>query len=583
MRSERAFILSLVVLTVACNSKSPGPDAAAGPIVARVGTHTISKNYYEERIAKMERKFLPDTLDMAGKRKFLDTIINKEVMALKAEDLGYADDPDLQQVLQSFEETLLHNKSVELAIQDKIGVTEEEIQAFYDKSKEDVLVKHILLPTHSAAEEVVEELRAGADFDSMVDVHSLVPRTAADGSDIPLQQRAIFGWLSYGEANPEVERAAFDTPMSQYSDPVLTAYGWHIFMPYSRRDHKRPPFADEHDRIQRQIEARKRRSATNEYYESILKDHGFVMHDDALAIAFDKLPPDPQDFPDPNTEVKPIIDYTYQERQMPLFEVDGKTYTIGDFSDRYDSTNFQERPKKWTGSQGLYFWIRDVWMKPLQVEQARKDGVDKLPEVATEIKLRREMFMVGGLHNRLIDSQTPEPTEEQIQETYNKHADAYVEKEKRVCNLIYHLRERVVRRAYEEIQGGADFVETAIRYNDNAVKPEDVRTAAFSEDDEKHAELVSHAFALDLKGISEPFKTKEGWVCLQVEQIIPKRQFALDEIRDTVIQDWKTEWGENRLNELLQEWKKEYPITVDDEVLSKVHIDRDDVYVPAEG
>jgi parvulin-like peptidyl-prolyl isomerase len=582
MRSERAFILALVVLTLACTSKPDGPEAE-GPVVARVGAHAITKAYYEERLQRMDRQFLPDTLDMAGRHKFLDYIINKEILALKSQDLGYADDPVVKEAYRTMSETIIHTKSVELAIQDHINVTEEDIQTFYDNSKEDVLVKHILLATRGDAEAVVSELRAGADFDSLADAHTLIAPIANDGTEVPLQKRIVFGWLEYGKANPEVESVIFSTPLNEYSDPVQTTYGWHVFMPVERRERKLQPYEEMRDRIETQIQGRMRRSATNNYYDSILAEHNFVEYDDAMSMAHAKLLPDSEEEVDPRAEVKPAIDYTYEERETPLFELDGKTYTIGDFSDRYDNTPWPERPRKWTGTQGLHYWIRDVWFKPLQIERALKDGVDKVPEIADDLALRREMLMVGKLHSTLIANEIPEPTEEQIQATYEKHSAAYAEKEKRVCNLIFHVRERVVRRAYEEIQEGSDFVETAIRYNDNAVSAEHVRTVAFSEDDERHQELVAQTFALELNEYSEPFKTSQGWVIVQVHQIIPRRAFALEDIRDVVIQDWKTEWSEARLNELLEEWKQEYPITVDEEVLSQVKVERDDVYVPLEG
>ena len=169
------------------------------------------------------------------------------------------------------------------------------------------------------------------------------------------------------------------------------------------------------------------------------------------------------------------------------------------------------------------------------------------------------------------------------QKFFKDHASVYVDKEKRICNLIFHPRERVVRRAYEEIKGGADFVQTAIRYNDSATEPKDVQTPPFSADETKFHDIAQVAFALKKGEVSEPFKTTEpsqGWVTLQVQQIIPERPFVLEDVREFVVKDWQAQWSEDHLNALLVEWKQKMPIQIDDNVLAAAAVRRDDVFVP---
>jgi hypothetical protein len=107
-----------------------------------------------------------------------------------------------------------------------------------------------------------------------------------------------------------------------------------------------------------------------------------------------------------------------------------------------------------------------------------------------------------------------------------------------------------------------------------------LEAVAFARDDEKHKELANSASAKNLNAYSQPFKTSQGWIILQVQQIIPERPFALEDIRENVVQDWQNTWSENRLNELLVDWKKEYNVTVNDKVLADAEIRRTDVVVP---
>jgi hypothetical protein len=296
------------------------------------------------------------------------------------------------------------------------------------------------------------------------------------------------------------------------------------------------------------------------------------------------LPEDvsPEEAPSPDTEIKPVIPFSIADRTRLLMKVGDKRYTVGDFSDKYDDTSWFERPKRNYGSLGLYRWIRGGWLKPMQMEYAYAHGVADDPVVVSEVAKRREQMMVSYLHQNLIGSQVPEFSEEELRKFYDEHVDVYVDKEKRVFNLIFHPRERVVRRAYEMIQNGADFVETAIRFNDNATEPHHVQTAAFARDDPDFAEIAEVGWSLDLKEMSEPFKTESGWVLLQYALNIPEKPFEFEAIRQFVERDLKSDWSEKRLNSLLEEWKQQYKVEIFDDVLADAEVRRDDVVVPGE-
>lgn len=573
-----ALVLGLAVGGCGGKGQSNGKDA----VIARVGERTVTKSYYENRLEKMERAFLPDTLDLAGKREFLGFIVNKELMALKAEQLGYANEPQITSNIDLIEMNLVHSKAVDLVVAGKDSVSAAEVQDFYEKQKNPVMAKHILVRTRREIDQVAEELRGGADFDALVEKYSIVPRTDPDGNMIPNARRAIFGQVEFGQAQPWVEDALFSTPLNQATEPLQTAYGWHLFMPVATETKRLLPLAEQHDRIQQQIMMRKRRKLVNDYYDSILAEHGYKPEETTLDFVFDKLPPDlpPDRAPDPATEVKPVIAFSVAERTRMMFMLDGKKYTVGDFSDTYDATSWFERPKRVNGMMGVQFWIRDTWMKPLQVERARKNGVDKHPDIVNEVAMRREQMMVNFLHYTLIANQIPAPTEVEIQAFYEKHKNVYVSPEMRSCNVIYHQREQVVRRAYDEIKGGADFVETAVLYNETATEPQHVLTPAFTRTDEGFAEIAPIAFSLERKAYSEPFKTSQGWVVIQLQEVIRETPLLLADIRESVIRDIGNEWSEKKLNELLEEWKKEFPVQIDEAVLTSAEVRRDDVYVP---
>ena len=75
---------------------------------------------YERAWATVDPQFLPATTDLAGRKEFLDIMVNKEVMAIKADELGYDKDTYVVQGMEAFKKVGLQAAYLKINVSDNV-------------------------------------------------------------------------------------------------------------------------------------------------------------------------------------------------------------------------------------------------------------------------------------------------------------------------------------------------------------------------------------------------------------------------------------------------------------------------------
>lgn len=122
-------------------------------------------------------------------------------------------------------------------VRDQVQVTPDDLQRYYNDHREqfrvqdEVMVRHILVKADAGdprqaeaakakAQDLLKQLRGGADFAALAKQHSDDTVTAVEGG--------MLGWVGRGRTVPEFEQAAFSLQKGQLSEVVQTSYGFHI-------------------------------------------------------------------------------------------------------------------------------------------------------------------------------------------------------------------------------------------------------------------------------------------------------------------------------------------------------------------
>lgn len=175
--------------------------------------------------------------------QLLERMINSRVLLESANLAGTAEKKDVQKALQ-----LSHDQIISQAyLMERLeqSVTPEQMKAAYEqevknfKPVDEIRASHILVKTEKEAEDILVQLRAGADFGLLADTKSLDKNSVAGD----------LGYFTEEMMIPEFGKAAFALKKGQISEPVKTAFGWHIILLQDRRLATPPTFDDVQEQI----------------------------------------------------------------------------------------------------------------------------------------------------------------------------------------------------------------------------------------------------------------------------------------------------------------------------------------------
>jgi len=138
-------------------------------------------------------------------------------------------------------------------LEESIPASDADLQRAYNqnineyRTPERVHARHILLMTQgkpagddakmkAKADDLVKQLRGGADFADLAKKNSEDTGSATKGGDLD--------WLVRGQTLPEFDKMVFSMKPGQISDPVKTSVGYHIIQLLQHEDARLKPFAE---------------------------------------------------------------------------------------------------------------------------------------------------------------------------------------------------------------------------------------------------------------------------------------------------------------------------------------------------
>jgi peptidyl-prolyl cis-trans isomerase C len=231
----------------AASDIAPGA-ALPNPVVARVGDKEIHQSDLAaaaQGLPEQYRNLPPQVLYPM----LLDQVIDREALVIAARKQGLENDPRVQEQMHFADDRVLQNALLSREVGPTL--TDAAVRARYDQQyagkqgAEEVHAEHILLPSKEKAEQVLAELKNGADFTALAKKYSTDP-SAANGGDL--------GWFKKGDMVPAFADAAFSLKPGEVDpQPVQTQFGWHVIKVLDKRQSPPPPFEQVQNEIRQSL------------------------------------------------------------------------------------------------------------------------------------------------------------------------------------------------------------------------------------------------------------------------------------------------------------------------------------------
>lgn len=225
---------------VAAAPKQSEQKSTPTNVLARVGDWTITVEEFNERLSAL-KEAVPDfdATSMDAKKLVLETLVRQQLLVLEAEQVGLANQKDIEAAIEEFRRTIIVQEIVKNIVRD-LKVSDEEAGAFYEAQKSVLVepaqwhVRAIVVDSQLKANELSVQLLQGADFAETARQNS-IGENAAQGGDLGFLSEMPF---------PEMQGAIAPLNAGEVSSVFKGPQGYYIVKVEEKKGGNPIPFED---------------------------------------------------------------------------------------------------------------------------------------------------------------------------------------------------------------------------------------------------------------------------------------------------------------------------------------------------
>lgn len=232
----KRLLLCLLIVTIACHRKPSIPADVVAHVGDRMLTLADFKRYLERNTGTDLAQLTPE-VSSAMMDQYVEEVVLSEYAAshgveVPAEQIATSVRNDPGSTVIEKRDEMRRQKLISDIAGEVPDPSEQQVREYYDqhqaefKSGEELHARQILVHDEAQANDIHDQLKKGAAFETLSTQYSLAPN-AKKGGDI--------GYVSRGELPKMFEDVIFSLPPGGISDVIRTDSSFHIFKVDDRR------------------------------------------------------------------------------------------------------------------------------------------------------------------------------------------------------------------------------------------------------------------------------------------------------------------------------------------------------------
>ena len=220
------ILLSALLSLAHAGCGALGRMATDGAVLATVGDQPVTEGMLDTSMSMMP----PRAREQVDRAQAIETIALTEMLYQDACKRGIHKKKAVKQQVAWTEKQALAAAMIDTVVTER--KTEAYLRAWYDAhvadfKVEQVRARHILVADEARANELLAQVRGGADFAEVARASSVDEGSAVNGGEL--------GWFDQSRMVAPFADAAFAGKPGKIVGPVQTRFGWHIISIDDRR------------------------------------------------------------------------------------------------------------------------------------------------------------------------------------------------------------------------------------------------------------------------------------------------------------------------------------------------------------
>ena len=398
---------ALIVVCLFAHLQGCTPSSPPSSVLAEVDGQPLTVEEF-----KAFSESIPDGMKQ-GKTSFerdlnlLESLIDKKLLLAEARVSQVEEDPWFKDRIAIQRRSRLLELFRKHEINGKIEITEEEMEEHYHKTDRDRSLRFngIMVKTQKEAEQILAELKSGADFEQLAIQRSVHRETGALGGDTG-------EYSTRDELAPNIAAAIFQLQVGGITPPVTVPYqNMPHFCVFKVVDERPMPLAASRDAVLEELTKRKRTERIEFLIDSLSAVYHPEIHEEALAELLRQC------------RAGSGSEVLLEAPEIPIFTDSEGSTSLGKFVETVGLLHV-DRPALADSAQVVFLLERVLIPERLFLLEVGKLGLNEDPQLVEGLSRKRQDLLLSALRRREVD-QHVETTPEEVRTFYDAHPEKF--------------------------------------------------------------------------------------------------------------------------------------------------------------